>query len=106
MLMRDAAVVRKRITEEVAKARIAPIDTPIFVHGRDRDELQGIFRVSYDLLAEMGKVSKWATYDHDEHGFIYVKRDANGQYSPDELQVRAVRDSLDFFDQYMRPGHS
>jgi dienelactone hydrolase len=106
MLMRDAAAVRTRITEKVAKARVAPIDTPIFVHGRDRDELQGIFRVSYDLLVEMDKAAKWATYDHDEHGFIYVKRNASGQYSPDEIQVRAVRDSIEFFDQYMKPAGS
>jgi len=106
MLMRDPAAVRKRITEEIAQARIAPIDTPIFVHGRDRDELQGIFRVSYDLLAEAGKPCQWASYDHDQHGFIYVKRNENGQYSPDEIQIRAVRDSIAFFDQFMKPAHS
>jgi hypothetical protein len=103
MLMRDPVAVRKRITEDVARERIQPIDTPIFVHGRDRDELQGIFRVSYDLLVELGKIAKWATYDHDDHGFIYVKRGADGQYAPDAIQLQAVRDSMAFFDEYMRP---
>jgi len=102
MLMRDPAVVRKRITEDVALARIRPIDTPIFVHGRDRDELQGIFRVSYDLLAEQGKETRWATYDHDEHGFVYVGRNAQGEYAPDPIQRQAVRDSMEFFDRYMK----
>jgi dienelactone hydrolase len=55
MLMREPAKVRSRITEDVAKQRISTINTPIFVHGRDRDELQGIFRVSYDLLKEAGQ---------------------------------------------------
>ena len=55
MLMRESGKVRARITEDVAKARMAPIKTPIFVQGRDSDELQGIFRVCYDLLVELGK---------------------------------------------------
>src|ERR1700746_31960 len=89
MLMRDAAKVRPRITEDVARARLAPIDTPILVQGRNSDELQGIFRVCYDLLAEMGKDAKWATYEHDVHGFIYVERNDKGVYSPDAVQVQA-----------------
>ena len=44
MLMREPAKVRARITEDVARQRISTITTPIFVHGRDRDELQGTFR--------------------------------------------------------------
>src|SRR3954447_3031593 len=40
MLMREPAKVRGRITEEVARQRISTINIPIFVHGRDRDELQ------------------------------------------------------------------
>jgi len=102
MLMREPAKVRGRITEDVAKERISTIKTPIFVHGRDRDELQGIFRVSYDLLAEAGKDARWETYDHDEHGFIYVRRDDGGDYRPDTLQTRAVRDSIAFFDHHLK----
>lgn len=100
MLMRDAAKVRARITEEVAQARVAPIATPIFVQGRDSDELQGIFRVSYDLLAEAGKDARWKSYDHPEHGFVYVKRNAAGVYDPDPVQVEAVGDSIAYFDEY------
>jgi hypothetical protein len=33
-----------------ARERMAPIATPIFVQGRNGDELQGIFRVCYDLV--------------------------------------------------------
>jgi dipeptidyl aminopeptidase/acylaminoacyl peptidase len=102
MLMREAEKVRPRITEEVARARMAPITTPIFVQGRNSDELQGIFRVCYDLLAEMGKEAKWATYEHDVHGFVYVGRNDKGAYVPDTVQVQSVRDSIAWFDKYLK----
>lgn len=102
MLMREPEKVRPRITEDVAKARVAPITTPIFVQGRDSDELQGIFRVSYDLLAEAGKDAQWKSYDHPLHGFIYPERDAGGSYAPDAVQKEAVADVLAFFNRYMK----
>ncbi len=101
MLMREAAKVRPRITEDVARQRVGTIATPIFVQGRDTDELQGIFRVSYDLLQEAGKEAQWASYDHPLHGFVYPLRDAKGAYAPDALQRLAVADSLAFFSKYM-----
>ncbi len=102
MLMREPAKVRPRITEDVARQRVSTIQTPIFVQGRDADELQGIFRVSYDLLQEAGKVAKWATYDHALHGFVYPVRNADGSYTPDAVQQRAVADTLAFFDKYIK----
>jgi dienelactone hydrolase len=102
MLMRESGKVRARITEDVAKARMAPIATPIFVQGRNSDELQGIFRVCYDLLAEMGKDAKWETYDHDVHGFVYVGRNDKGVYAPDALQVQSIKDSIAWFDKYLK----
>ena len=102
MLMREPEKVRPRITEDVAAARVAPIDTPIFVQGRDSDELQGIFRVSYDLLAEAGKDATWKSYDHALHGFVYPERNDADVYAPDDVQRRAVADTLAFFDRYMK----
>jgi dipeptidyl aminopeptidase/acylaminoacyl peptidase len=102
MLMREAEKVRPRITEDVARARMEPITTPIFVQGRNSDELQGIFRVCYDLLAEMGKDAKWATYEHDLHGFVYVGRNDKGVYAPDAVQVQSVKDSIAWFDRYLK----
>ncbi|MGH8663642.1 MAG: alpha/beta hydrolase family protein [Burkholderiales bacterium] len=102
LLMREAEKVRARITEDVAVSRIRPIETPIFVQGRDSDELQGIFRVTYDLLQEAGKNARWKTYAHPEHGFVYVRRNAAGIYDPDPVQIGAVRDSIGFFDEYLR----
>ena len=101
MLMREAEKVRPRITEAVAAARVAPIATPIFVQGRDSDELQGIFRVSYDLLHEAGKDALWKSYDHALHGFVYPERNAGGLYAPDAVQQQAVADCLAFFDRSM-----
>lgn len=102
MLMRDVDKVRARITEDVARERISTIRTPIFVHGRDTDELQGIFRISYDLLKEAGKEAEWRSYDHDVHGFVYVARNDKGVYDPDPVQVQAVNDSIAFFDRHMK----
>src|SRR5215467_1367395 len=102
MLMREAGKVRPRITEDVALERVRPITTPIFVQGRNSDELQGIFRVCYDLLAELGKDAKWATYEHDEHGFVYVGRNDKGVYAPDAVQIGAVKDSIAYFDKYLK----
>ncbi len=104
MLMRETEKVRARITEEVARERIRTIKTPIFVQGRNSDELQGIFRVCYDLLVEAGKDAKWATYEHDVHGFVYVRRNAEGVYAPDAVQIAAVKDSIAFFDRYLKVG--
>lgn len=104
MLMREPSEVRPRITEDIAQQRISTINTPIFVQGRDVDELQGIFRVSYDLLKEANKMARWATYNHEEHGFVFVQRNAQGVYDPDAVQIKAVQDSISFFNDYMKAG--
>jgi dienelactone hydrolase len=101
MLMREPEKVRARITEDVARARVSTIRTPILVQGRDSDELQGIFRVSYDLLAEAGAPAEWATYDHALHGFVFPVRNADGGYDPDPVQRRAVADVLAFFGRHL-----
>jgi len=75
MLMRETAKVRGRIDLEVALQRISTIKTPIFVK----------------------------SYEHDVHGFVYVQRNDDGIYAPDEVQLEAVNDSLAFFDRYMKP---
>jgi dienelactone hydrolase len=104
MLMRESEKVRARITEGVAIGRMRPIKTPIFVQGRNSDELQGIFRVCYDLLVELGKDAKWETYEHNVHGFVYVGRNERGVYDPDPVQLTAVGDCIAFFDNYMKSG--
>ena len=102
MLMRETEKVRKRIDLDVAQQRISTINTPIFVQGRNSDELQGIFRVGYDLLQEAGKEAEWKTYEHDVHGFVYVQRNDEGVYDPDAVQLEGVKDSIAFFDRHMK----
>ena len=103
MLMRETEKVRGRIDLDIASERISTITTPILVQGRNSDELQGIFRVGYELLDEAGKETEWKSYEHDVHGFVYVKRNDAGVYDPDPVQLEGVKDSIAFFDKHMKP---
>lgn len=103
MQMRTSEKVRERIDLSLARERVSRITTPILVHGRDSDHLQGIFRLTYELLQEAGKEAEWVSYDHPEHGFIYVERSADGEYRPDDVQTRAVADTIAWFDKHMGP---
>jgi hypothetical protein len=86
----------------VAMSRINAIKTPIFVQGRDRDHHQDVFRLNYELLHEVGKDVRWKSYDVDEHGFIFVRRDLDGVYRPNPVQLQIVKDSIAYFDRYMK----
>lgn len=96
MEMAEVEKVRRRIDMDIAKARIEPIRTPILVMGRDEDHLQGIFRTSYDLLAEAGKDVEWVSYDHDFHGYVFPVRGADGEYELNEVQIGAIDHVVDW----------
>ena len=104
MQMRDPIAVRSRINEGLALSRIAAINTPILVMGRDEDHLQGIFRLSFDLLAESGKESEWISWDHPLHGYIFPVRGDDGTVIVDEIQERAIAGLISFLDRYLNPG--
>lgn len=93
MQMHSPDYVRPRVNEALVTQRIAPIRTPMLVMGRDQDHLQGIFRVSYDVLAEAGKDVQWASFDHPLHGYIFPVDDA-----VDAVQVQAVDAIVGFLD--------
>ncbi|HSL27082.1 MAG TPA: acyl-CoA thioester hydrolase/BAAT C-terminal domain-containing protein [Acidimicrobiia bacterium] len=101
MQMVETGKVRSRIDMEKAKARISTIDTPILVMGRDDDHLQGIFRVSYELLAEAGKPVEWVSWDHDLHGYVYPLRGPDGQYEVNDVARAAIDGVLDFLDEHL-----
>lgn len=101
MQMRQVAKVRARINEKVARARIRTIRTPILVMGREDDHLQGIFRVSYDLLREEGRDAEWVSYDHPMHGYIFPERGADGAYTVDRMQEASIDAVIDFFTRRM-----
>jgi hypothetical protein len=103
MQMRSPDAVRKRINEDLALERIAPITIPILVMGRDDDHLQGIFRVSYDLLAAAGKPAEWVSWGHDLHGYIFPCRGPDGEITVDGTQDRAITGVVEFLDRHLRP---
>jgi hypothetical protein len=94
--------VRARTNLPLARERIAPIDVPILVMGRDSDHLQGIFRLSYELLGEGGKDAEWVSWDHPLHGYLFPSV-AEGPGHPDQTQVRAIDRTIAFLDRYMKP---
>jgi dienelactone hydrolase len=93
---------RGRIDMAVAMERINAITTPIRIQGRERDHNQAVFRLNYELLKEAGKDVVWQSYDHDEHGFIFVRRDTDGVYSPDPVQLQVVKDTIAYLDGYLK----
>lgn len=99
MQMQSVQKVRNRIDIDIANQRISTINTPIFVMGRDEDELQGIFKLSYDLLIENKKEALWKSYDHALHGFIFPIKQ-NNKYDVDPIQDEAIEDVLSFFKKY------
>lgn len=103
MQMRDPAWVRARANLLLARERIAPIDVPILVMGRDGDHLQGIFRLSYELLEEGGKDAGWVSWDHPVHGYLLPEA-ADGATDPDQVQQRAIAAAIVFLDRYMKTG--
>jgi hypothetical protein len=98
MQMRDADRVRARTDLPLARERIAPISLPILVMGRDGDHLQGIFRLSYELLRESGKEAEWVSWDHPLHGYIFPLA-ADGQ---DQVQENAIDGIIGFLDRHLK----
>jgi len=102
-MQREAvATLRARLDMDTAMQRLNTIRTPILVVGRDRDHNQETFRLSYELLAEAGKTVEWQSYDHDEHGFAFIERNAAGHYEPDPIQREVVAASIAWFDRFLK----
>jgi dienelactone hydrolase len=101
MQMAETEKVRSRIDMEKATERISTIDTPILVMGREDDHLQGIFRTSYELLAEAGKPVEWVSWDHDLHGYVYPLRGPDGEYEVNDVQEKAIAGVLDYLDRHL-----
>lgn len=102
MQMRDAERVRTRVNVPLALKRMSTIDIPILVMGRDDDELQGIFRVSYELLDECGKDATWVSWSHSLHGYIFPVVDREGHLEVDEIQQGAIETIVTFLDNHLR----
>lgn len=99
--MRSTERARARITDPaVVSSRLDGVDMPVLVLGRDQDELQGIFRLTYELLAEKRPDAEWRTWSHDVHGYIYPEVDEQGLPQVDEVQREALDLIVDFLDRH------
>lgn len=85
-----------------AMERIGRIQAPLLVVGRDSDHLQGVFKLTYEWLAEAGKQVEWASYDHPRHGFALPRDVRDDGSGPDEIQKAAVERMLAFFAKRMK----
>lgn len=102
MQLQDPASVRAHADLPLARERIAPIDVPILVMGRDGDHLQGVFRLSYDLLREGGKEAEWVSWDHPLHGYAFPLA-TDGAARLDQVQEQAIDAIIAFLDRHMKP---
>ena len=102
MQMRDTKRVRARTNVSLALERMSTINIPILVMGREDDHLQGIFRLSYDLLAESGNDATWVSWDHPLHGYIFPVTLPDGSVEVDEVQDRAIDGVVDFLDRHLK----
>lgn len=93
--MRSVERTRRAITDpdEVSR-RLDGVDIPVLVLGREQDELQGIFRLTYELLAEKRADAEWRSWSHDIHGYIYPEG------APDDVQRAALAVIVEFFDKH------
>jgi hypothetical protein len=101
MQMPSAERVRARINEKLALERISTIQTPMLVMGRDEDHLQGIFRVSYDLLAESGKDAEWVSWAHPLHGYIFPELGEDGTVQLDDIQDAAITGIISYLNTHL-----
>ena len=92
---------RARITDpdEVSR-RLDAVDIPVLVLGREQDELQGIFGLSYELLAEKRNDAEWRSWSHDIHGYIYPETGPDGVPRVDDVQREALEVIVDFLDRH------
>lgn len=102
MLRRELEETRGRVDMRIAGPRINAIRFPILVMGRSNDDNMPVFRLSYELARDAGKQVEWKTYRHAEHGFIFVRRNAQGAYAPDPVQAEIVKDSIAYFDRCLK----
>jgi len=99
--MRTTEHARARITDpDEVSSRLDGVDIPVLVLGRDQDELQGIFRLTYELLAEKRPDAEWRTWSHDVHGYIYPETGDDGVAVVDDVQREALEVIVDFLDRH------
>ncbi|HSN02419.1 MAG TPA: hypothetical protein VLS91_02935 [Acidimicrobiales bacterium] len=99
MKMHDTQRVRSRVNLPLALERMSTIDMPVLVMGREEDDLQGIFRLSYELLLESGKNASWVSWSHPLHGYIFPVTGDDGRVALDSVQTSAIDQIIEFLDE-------
>ena len=102
----DLAMVRSRMEPDLVEQRIAGITTPMLIMGRPQDDLQAIFRATYDVLAEAGKDVEWTSYEHDLHGYIFPERGADGEYDVNTAQRESIAEVLGYLGRHLGSGQA
>jgi dienelactone hydrolase len=101
----DVEVARKNADKPKAIERIRRIQTPILIFGREKDHLQGVFRLTHEWMREAGKDSVWYSFDHPVHGYVFVYKELDGSYRPDPIQQEAFEIFMGYFDQHLKHPH-
>jgi hypothetical protein len=65
-----------------------------------RTSSRGIFRLTYELLAQKRSDAEWRSWSHDIHGYIYPESDADGIARVDDVQREALAVIVDFLDRH------
>ena len=102
----DEELVKQRANKAKAMERIKRIHTPMLIMGRDKDHLQGVFKLTYDWLKEAGKDATWVSFDHPVHGYAFIYRQEDGSYKPDPIQKKAWDVYMAFFDKHLKHTHT
>ncbi|MDH4056870.1 MAG: prolyl oligopeptidase family serine peptidase [Gammaproteobacteria bacterium] len=101
---RDMASVAPYLNKDVAMDRFRRIRTPILMMGRSDDHLQGIFETAYAWMKEAGVNVEWVSHDHPVHGYLIRIPKEDGVFQPDDIQLEAIAEALEFFGRYMPPS--
>lgn len=102
MMLDNVEIVKSLADKDRAMERINRINTPFLYLGRDRDHLQGLFRLAYEWMAEAGKDATWMSFDHPVHGYAFHYRKEDGSYAPDAMQQEVFEIWMAFFDKHLK----
>ena len=98
----DVEVVRQNADRAKAMERIERIHTPLLIFGREKDHLQGIFKLTYEWMRQAGKDVSWQNFDHPVHGYVFVFCQPDGSYAPDPIQEKTFEIAMAYFDRHLK----
>jgi dienelactone hydrolase len=102
----DVRRVHEVIASDVLAPRLAGVSTPMLVMGRESDDLQALFRATYEVLRDAGKDVAWTSYEHDVHGYVFPVTDGRGAEDAedvDDVARAAVDDVIGYLTRRLGP---